>query len=69
MKYILLVFYLTSQWPMPAHIQWAQLGPYDSLLACEAAATQAEQIVRHVGAERVGTSCTTTKTDWKLKGK
>jgi hypothetical protein len=68
-KYILLIFYLTSQWPMPAQIQWAQLGPYESLIACEAAATQAKMIVEHIGAERVGSACTNTKTDWKPKGK
>jgi hypothetical protein len=70
MKYLLILFYLTSQWPMPAQIKWAQLGPYDTLFACEAAAAQAEHIVRSVGAVEVGSFCSGTKdASFKLKGK
>lgn len=62
MKYLLIVFYLNfSSWPQTPSIQWAQLGPYDGILACQAAATQAEHIVRSIGAERAGSFCSQVK--------
>jgi hypothetical protein len=42
-------------------INFAQLGPYENILACESAARSAEQVVMAIGAERVGTACTLTK--------
>jgi hypothetical protein len=60
-KYLLIVFYLTGQWPLAPQINFAQLGPYENILACESAARSAEQVVMAIGAERVGTACTLTK--------
>ena len=65
MKYLLTLFWLTSSWPMSAQIQFAQLGPYDSVLACEKAARTAEAVVKHLGAKQAESFCTSTKTDWK----
>lgn len=61
MKYLLVVFYLTTNtWPKPDRTEWAQLGPYQNILACESAARQVELIVKSIGADRVGTVCSQT---------
>ena len=65
MKYLLTLFWLTTSWPMPSQIQFAQLGPYESVLACEKAAKTAEGVVKHLGAIQAESFCTSTKTDWK----
>jgi hypothetical protein len=60
LKYLLIVFYLTGQWPLAPQMNYAQLGPYANLLACEAASRQAEHIVMTIGAERAGSFCSPT---------
>ena len=63
MKYLLIVFWLNAgAWPFGSDkIDHAQLGPYATLLACEAAASQAAAIVQsELGASKVGTFCSQT---------
>jgi hypothetical protein len=60
-KYLLIVFYMTGQWPLAPQMGSSQHGPYDNILACEAAARQAEMIVMSIGATRVGSFCSQTK--------
>jgi hypothetical protein len=57
LKYLLIVFYLTGQWPLAPQLNFAQLGPYANVLSCEAAARQAEHVVMSIGADRVGSFC------------
>jgi hypothetical protein len=59
-KYLLIVFYMTGQWPFTPRMEFAQLGPYDNVLSCEAAARQAEHVVMSIGADRVGSFCSPT---------
>jgi hypothetical protein len=60
-KYLLVVFWLTGSWPFSERIEYAHLGPYETILACQAASAQAEQVVTHLGAARVSSFCSSTK--------
>lgn len=66
MKYLLIVFYVTG-WPWSTRLEHAQLGPYDSILACERALVTAKMVVESLGAERVGAFCSETKMNWKAR--
>jgi hypothetical protein len=69
-KYLLILFFSMPQpWPFAERLEFAQLGPFDSTIACEKAAAHAEPIVQSIGASRVVSFCTSIKTDWKPKGK
>lgn len=59
-KYFLVVFYLTGSWPFTPKMDFAQLGPYQNILACESASRQAEMVVKEIGAIRVGSFCSQT---------
>jgi hypothetical protein len=68
-KYLLIVFFSMPQnWPFPERLDFAQLGPFDTLLACEKAASQAEHIAVSIGAHRTGSFCAGTKdANWRVK--
>jgi hypothetical protein len=68
-KYLLIVFFSMPQnWPFPERLDFAQLGPFDTLLACEKAAGQAEHIAVSIGAHRTGSFCAGTKdANWRVK--
>ena len=62
MKFLLFVFYMiVNPWPMPPSMNFVQMGPFESDLACQQSALQAELIVRELGAERVGSFCSGTR--------
>jgi hypothetical protein len=60
MKYLLIVFFFTSVWPLSSKIDSGQYGPFNNILACEHAAKQAEMIAKSIGVEKVGTFCAPT---------
>lgn len=65
MKYLLIIFWLNAgAWPLARNtIDHAQLGPYATLIACEAAAGQATAVIQsELGATKVGTFCSATHT-------
>jgi hypothetical protein len=68
-KYLLILFFSMPQnWPFPERLDFAQLGPFDTLLACEKAASQAEHIAVSIGAHRTGSFCAGTKdANWRVK--
>lgn len=68
MKYILILFYFTpGVWPVQGQMGSSQHGPFESMIACESAAGRAEMIMKELGAQRTGSFCASTKTDWKVR--
>jgi hypothetical protein len=72
MKFILIIFFMTpGVWPVSAEqVHVGQISAvFDSGLACEKAARQAELVARGIGATKVGSFCAGTKdANFKLKG-
>lgn len=64
MKYLLFLFYLTTGQAPVMH----STGPFDGLLACERAASQAQVAAHEAGMRRLGTVCVSQKApDFRYK--
>lgn len=67
MKFILVVVLVTGNW-FNEKATVGQVGPFDSLLACEAARRQMEPVAQDIARE-VGMFCASTKDpSFRIKG-